>query len=351
MRSSKQRNKRGTRAGVRAASTGTGRGRGAAKRKPINPRNKARINIPRERFDTWVLRHLQVMFGSLGRLTAQPVSSLLTATVIGIALALPTSMFLLVDNARDLVTQWQSQGEIWLYMKPEVSDLRASQIAADLETRVDVASTRLITRDEAKALFIEHSSLSSAMELLTDNPLPASIVLTPSELNASVVDGILWHVREMPQVDLAKTDREWIERLEAMIDLARRIVLIIILGLFFGVAIIVGNTIRLDIENHRQEIIVIKMVGGTDGFVRRPFLYVGFWYGIAGGLVALLLVGMMIGALQGPFNQVLGLFESQYQLAWMSLSDCIQLLCVGMLLGWVGSWFGVAKHLKEIEPT
>lgn len=345
------RSKKGVRAGVRSGNLAQSKKRSVSKRNVGNQRNKSRLSIPKERFDTWVLRHLQVMFGSLGRLTAQPVSSLLTATVIGIALALPTSMFLLVDNARDLVTQWQSQGEIWLYMKPEVSDLRASQIAADLESRVDVSSARLITRDQAKELFVEHSNLSSAMELLDNNPLPAAIVLTPSELNAAVVDGILWHVREMPQVDLAKTDREWIERLQAIIDLARRVVMIIILGLFFGVAIIVGNTIRLDIENHRQEIIVIKLVGGTDGFVRRPFLYVGFWYGIAGGVLALMLVGIMIGSLQGPFNEVLGLFESGYELAWLTLGDCLRLIGIGMLLGWLGSWFGVAKHLKEIEPT
>lgn len=314
-------------------------------------RNKHLLKVPRERFDTWILRHIQVMTGSLGRLTKQPVASLLTATVIGIALALPTSMYLLVDNARDLVSQWQSQGEIWLYMEPNVSDLRASQIAADLESRSDVASTRLITRDQAKALFIEHSNLGSAMELLADNPLPAAIVLTPSELTSAVVDGILWHVREMPQVDLAKTDREWIERLQAIIDLARTFVWIIILALCFGVTIIVGNTIRLDIENHRQEIIVTKLVGGTDGFVRRPFLYVGYWYGLGGGFIALVLVGLAVASLQQPFNHVLGLFESGYQLAWLSISDCVVLLASGTLLGWMGSWIGVAKHLRDIEPT
>lgn len=314
-------------------------------------RNKPLLKVPRERFDTWVLRHVQVMAGSLGRLFKQPIPSLLTATVIGIALALPTSLYLLVDNARDLVSEWQSQGEIWLYMKPNVSDLRASQIAAELEARTDVASTRLITREQAKALFIEHSNLGSAMDLLSSNPLPSAIVLTPTELNPAVVDGILWHVREMPQVDLAKTDREWIERLQALIDLAYTAVWIIVIAICFGVVIIVGNTIRLDIENHRQEIIVTKLVGGTDGFVRRPFLYVGYWYGVAGGFIALFMVGIAVAFLQRPFNHVLGLFESSYQLAWLSLNDCLMLLIAGAIFGWVGSWVGVSKHLRDIEPT
>lgn len=338
------------RAGVRAAPRKTTKRRSSTK-PTRSSRNKPLLKIPRERFDTWVLRHIQVMTGSLGRLTKQPVASLLTATVIGIALALPTSMYLLVDNARDIVSQWQSQGEIWLYMKPNVSDLRANQIAAELEARPDVASTRLITKEQAKALFIEHSNLGSAMDLLAENPLPAAIVLTPSELNSAVVDGILWHVREMPQVDLAKTDREWIERLQAIIDLARTFVWIIILALCFGVTIIVGNTIRLDIENHRQEIIVTKLVGGTDGFVRRPFLYVGYWYGLGGGVIALIFVGLAVAFLQQPFNHVLGLFESRYQLAWLSLADCLVLLASGTFLGWVGSWIGVSKHLRDIEPT
>lgn len=316
-----------------------------------NGRNKQLLKVPRERFGTWILRHIQVMTGSLGRLTEQPVASLLTATVIGIALALPASMYLLVDNVRELAGEWQSQGEIWLYMNPEVSDLRASQIAAELESRGDVSNARLITKDQARELFIQHSNLGSAMELLSDNPLPAAIVLTPNELSSAVVNGILWHVREMPQVDLAKTDSEWIERLQAIIDLARTFVWVLILAFCFVASIVVGNTIRLDIENHRQEIIVTKLVGGTDGFVRRPFLYVGFWYGIAGGFIALVLVGIAVTSLQQPFNHVLGLFDSEYQLVWLGLSDCLVLLATGTLLGWLGSWIGVSKHLRDIEPT
>lgn len=338
-------------AGVRSAPRKVQRRAQKGSKPSRTNRNKALLKIPRERFDTWVLRHIQVMTGSLGRLAKQPLANLLTATVIGIALALPTSLYLLVDNARDLAYQWQAQGEIWLYMKPNVSDLRASQIAAELEARPDVASTRLITREQAKAMFIEHSNLGAAMDLLDDNPLPAALVLTPSELSAAVVDGILWHVREMPQVDLAKTDREWIERLQAIIDLARTIVSLFIVALCFGVTFIVGNTIRLDIENHRQEIIVTKLVGATDGFVRRPFLYAGVWFGLGGGLIALFMVGFAIAVLQQPFNHVLGLFESAYQPNWLSFSDCLTLLAIGTTLGWLGSWAGVSKHLREIEPS
>ncbi|ROR34241.1 permease-like cell division protein FtsX [Inmirania thermothiophila] len=297
-------------------------------------------------------RHAQAGIGALGRLVRTPLASLMTAAVIGIALALPALFYVLLDNARALLGGWESGAQISLFLRDEVGDEEAAALAEALRTRAEVASVRLIRREEALEEFRRHSGLGAALDLLPDNPLPAVVVVTPRP-EAATPEGS-GRLREalaaLPEVEAAQLDLAWLRRLHALLALARRGVLLLGALLAAAVLLVVGNTIRLDIQNRRQEIEVMKLVGAGDAFVRRPFLYGGMWYGLAGGVIAWLLVQGALWLLRGPAGELAGLYGSERTLRLMDGTASLVLLAVAAALGLAGSWLAVGRHLRAIEP-
>jgi len=302
---------------------------------------------PRE----WLQHHAQAFFFSLGRLAKNPISSLMTASVIGISLALPAGLFVVVENASLLSSRWDSAAEISLFLRTDVDDISTAKLADTVRARPDVQDTLVITRSAALEEFKEYSDFGDAIDLLGENPLPAVIVVNPLDVSAFALDKLLKDLSTYPQVDKAKLDRDWLERLRAIIVLIERGLAMVFVLLGFAVVVIVGNTIRLDINNRRAEIQVIKLVGGTDAFIRRPFLYSGLWYGLGGGLIAASIVGSTLLLISGPFARVVSLFGSNYDLAGLGFIGNLQLIAAGALFGLLGSWLAVGRHLKEIEPV
>jgi cell division transport system permease protein len=152
-------------------------------------------------------------------------------------------------------------------------------------------------------------------------------------------------------VEMAQLDMQWVKRLYGLMDIGRRGVWVLASLLALAVLLVVGNTIRLAIQNRRDEIIITKLIGGTDTFIRRPFLYTGFWYGVLGGIIAFILVQASLGVLAGPVNNLAGLYSSTFRLDGMDLPTVGALLSSGMVLGLLGSWLAVGRHLRAIEPT
>jgi cell division transport system permease protein len=151
-------------------------------------------------------------------------------------------------------------------------------------------------------------------------------------------------------VDIVQLDTEWVSRFNAILDIVRRVVLLAA-GLFaLGILVIVGNTIRLDIENRRDEIEVTKLVGGSDAFVRRPFLYNGIWYGLGGGLIAWLIVAVVVFVLSDPVQRIAGLYGSSFRLQGLGLPGWLALMAGGIGLGWLGSFIAATRELRGIEP-
>ena len=300
-----------------------------------------------------LLRHLQVFFYSLGQLARTPLATLMTAAVIGIALALPAGLHVLLDNAQQLTGGWDSASRISLFLKRNVNDARARRLAATLRRLPEVAAVDYIPREQALAEFERLSGFGDALKALDENPLPAVLVVTPTPEAASpdAAEQLLARLRQYGPVELAQLDMQWVKRLYVIMELVRRGVLV--LGLLLGLAVllVVGNTIRLAIQNRRQEIVVMKLVGGSDAFIRRPFLYTGFWYGLFGGLIAAVLVSLALWTLAGPVERLAGLYQSPFRLAGLSLDGLLLLLLAGIALGLAGSWLAVGRHLREIEPT
>jgi cell division transport system permease protein len=300
----------------------------------------------------WLERHTQTLVGSLGRLWTQPFATLLTILVIGIALALPACLHVLVQNVRAASGGWGNALDISVYMKTDATLEQAKQARQRIEQRRDVEEVTLVEADAALAEFRKSSGFGEALDALKDNPLPHALVVRPAEefRDPATVDGLTAELRKIDGVDIVQLDTAWVSRFNAILDVVRRVVLLAA-GLFaLGILVIVGNTIRLDIENRRDEIEVTKLVGGSDGFVRRPFLYNGVWYGLGGGLVAWLTVTVVIALLGEPVQRIAGLYGSSFQLHGLGLEGSAVLLVGGVVLGWLGSFIAATKEIRGIEP-
>jgi cell division transport system permease protein len=300
----------------------------------------------------WFERHVQTFVGSLGRLWSKPFSTLLTIMVIGIALALPACLHVLVQNVRSASGGWGNALDISVYMKPKATLEQAKQAAERIRKRRDVESVTLVKADDALEEFRRSSGFGEALDALKDNPLPHALVVRPAgeARESSRVAGLSEELRKIDGVDIVQLDTAWVSRFNAILDVVRRIVLLA-LGLFaLGVLVIVGNTIRLDIENRRDEIEVTKLVGGSNAFVRRPFLYNGVWYGLGGGLIAWLVVTVVMTALGEPVQRIAGLYGSRFELRGLGLEGSAALLLGGAALGWIGSYIASTRQLRGIEP-
>jgi cell division transport system permease protein len=300
----------------------------------------------------WLERHVQTFVGSLGRLWQHPFSTLLTVLVIGIALALPACLHVLVQNVRAASGGWSNALDISVYMKPAATLEQAKQAAERVRKRRDVEDVKLVEADAALEEFRRNSGFGEALDALKDNPLPHALVVRPATefREASQVEGLTEELRKIDHVDLVQLDTAWVSRFNAILDVVRRIVLLAA-GLFaLGILVIVGNTIRLDIENRRDEIEVTKLVGGSDAFVRRPFLYSGVWYGLGGALIAWLIVIVVISVLGQPVQRIAGLYGSTFELNGLGLEGTGVLLLGGVVLGWLGSFIAATRELRGIEP-
>jgi cell division transport system permease protein len=301
---------------------------------------------------TWLLRHAQMSLSSLGRLSRRPVSTAMTAAVIGISLALPGGLHLLVDNVRQLSSSWDGSASISLFLSEEVSDEQAETVRKQVALRADVAETRLIDRDQALQEFRRLSGFGEAIELLDHNPLPAVVLVRPgnSIQGADAVAGLAEELRGYREIEIAQVDLQWVERLGAITGTIERAVLILAALLAGAVLLIVGNTIRLEIQSRHSEIEIVKLVGGTDAFIRRPFLYEGIWYGLLGALIGLLLVLGSLYLLDGPVKRLAGLYESEFTLAIIDPASLLGVILGGPLLGLAGAWLAVGRHLAQIQP-
>lgn len=301
----------------------------------------------------WLTRHLQTSVGALGRLSQHKLATLLTTLVIGIALALPACLHLLIANAQTATGNWNRAVDLSVYAKIPTSVDEVRRIADKLRQRRDVGDVEVLTAEDALKEFRRDSGFGPAIDALTSNPLPHSLIVHPrgEYATADHLESLAADIRAEPSVEMVQLDTAWVNRLQAILEAVRRAVILTAAFLAIGVMAIVGNTIRLDIQNRRQEIEVTKLVGGSDAFVRRPFLYSGVWYGVGGAVIAWLLTAVVVGALREPVNRIAGLYGSGFQIAGLGFEPALILLAAGIVLGWLGSYVAASRHLRDIEPT
>ena len=300
----------------------------------------------------WLHRHASVARDSLERMGHNRLSSIMTAAVIGIALAMPSTLYLLLDNVDRLSGSWDDQASLSIFLKDTVTPETAARLLKTVQGWPEIGSAELITPAQALDEFSQHSGFADVLETLERNPLPTVLVIQPVAAHAlpETAGALRDKFSKLPETEFAQLDLQWVQRLTAMLDIARRGVLVISSLLALAVLLVIGNTIRLEIQNRHDEIVVTKLIGATNAFVRRPFLYSGIWYGALGAVFAWLLVEGGFLFLSAPVAKLAGLYQSGFSLQTLPFQLLYLLLSAGILLGLLGSWLAVGRHLNDIQP-
>jgi cell division transport system permease protein len=298
----------------------------------------------------WLGEHARVCVAAFGRQWRDPVGTLLTSLVIGITLALPTGLHLLVENLRTAAGGLNETRNITVFLKDGVSEPDGRALSASLGKRAEVATVAYTSRDQALKEFRARTDLGAVLDALETNPLPASISITPrTEEDASSLALLAKDLRGRDSVERVLLDDTWSQRLSGALAVASRLALLLAVALGIAAVLAMGNTIRLDIESRRDEIVVMKLIGAPPGFIRRPFLYAGLWYGLSGGVFAILAVYIARYALTAPVNHLVALYEGAFSLRGPDPQTLALVLATGAVLGLAGAWLAVSRHLGRVE--
>jgi cell division transport system permease protein len=299
----------------------------------------------------WIVRHVSTSIGSLGRLFRQPFASLMIVLVIAVTLAIPAALNLVVKNAQSVSSGWDNALDFSVYLRLDVTLSDAENLAGLVQQRADIENVRLISANEALDEFKAQSGFGAALDHLNENPLPHTLVVRPSPANTSQSIILLQEeLANLPEADAVQVDTEWVQRFHAILDIVRRAIVIGASLLGIAIVVIIGNTIRLDIQNRREVIEVTKLIGASNAFVRRPFLWSGAWYGLFGGLLAVGLVHYGLYLLEPPVARLAGLYQSGVVVSSLSARETLAIIGIGVVLGLIGSWFAAARHMRRIEP-
>ncbi len=301
----------------------------------------------KQRFNNYRDHHRAIAKDSLQRLLATPIPTLMTVLVIAISLSLPAGLYLFLKNIQSISGQWGGQAQVSLFVRPQVNSEQAQQLAKFVGERADVSHTKFISREEALAEFKAQTELGDLLAGLDENPLPAVVVVYPKNTDLAAVELLRAELAKLGAVEFAQMDAQWVQRLQAMVALGEHLVLALSLGLAFAVLLVIINTVRLSIEARRDEIVIVKLVGGTDAFVRRPFMYTGLWYGLAGCIAAFVIVEALLLWVRGPVKLLSELYASEFKLQGLGF-DLFGLMLLGSVtVGLVGAHLAVGFHLRK----
>jgi len=302
-------------------------------------------------FTIWLGRHARTASSSFSRLVHQPFASLMIVLVIAVTLAIPAAMNLAIKNFTAISSGWDDALDFSVFLDTGVSTSEAEALARLISQRADVDDVRLISAEEALAEFKEQSGFGSALDHLPDNPLPHTLVVRPSPANTPQSMTLLREeLDSLPETALVQVDTEWVQRFHAILEIVRQAIMIGAGLLGAAIIVIIGNTSRLEIQNRRDEIEVTKLIGASNAFVRRPFLWSGFWFGLFGSALALGLVQYGLYLLQPTVTRLAGLYQSGVTMLTLDLRDSFAIIGIGVALGLVGSWLAAARHMRSIEP-
>jgi cell division transport system permease protein len=305
------------------------------------------------KFNIWLTGHASASLSALGRLSRQPFASLMIILVIGVTLALPTAINVIVKNVQSISDNWNNAIDFSVYLKQDLSIKDAEDMANLIKQRADIELVDLITADEALLDFKQQSGFGEALNQLSKNPLPHALIIRPSPDNTGASLALLQEeIGNLPETELVQFDTEWVQRFHAILDIIKQAISIGTVLLGIAIVVIVGNTIRLDIENKREEIEVTKLVGAGNAFIRRPFLWTGFWHGLLGGIFALLIVQYGLYLLREPASRLVGLYQDQGKIAVTSLTitESSTIIGLAIVLGLFASWVTTARYMRQIEP-
>lgn len=298
--------------------------------------------------NVWIAHHLQSLKIALGRLSASGAASLMSVLVIGVALSLPASLYVLLANAQRAAGSVAAQPEITAFLKADVDDMAAEQLAQTLAKRSDVASVTFVHRDKGLEL-MQKAGLGDVTAGLSGNPLPHAITLTPGSGDPEHIEQLAGELRGNDRIDRVSLDSAWSRRLTAILNFGRELVWLLAISLGIALAAIIGNTIRLQIYAQREEIEVSRLIGATDRFIRRPFLYFGLLQGLVGGLAAWGMVSLLITLLDDSVGQLAVAYGTRFNLSGLAAPEILALLAIACVLGFTGAYLSVTRALRHFN--
>ncbi|GMQ52256.1 MAG: cell division protein FtsX [Pseudomonadales bacterium] len=301
---------------------------------------------------SWFGSHRDSARQALVRVRHYPFSSAMTVLVMTIALALPMGLSVLIGQVKQLGVNWQEAAQISVYLADDVSAEKQQSLTEQIRQLAGVAQAQLLDKDLALAEFQQHAGMGDALLQLDYNPLPSVIVVTPLSIDggAAALEPLRDRLAAIDGVEQVQIDLLWVERLAAILAMFERFAGGLGVLLIIALLLVMANTIRLAIESRRDEILVIKLVGGTDAFVRRPFLYIGVLYGLLSGVLAWILLALGLAWLNVTVERVASLYQSEFALFGMPFTDGLALVFGSMVLGLAGAWLAVGQHVRAIEP-
>ena len=306
-----------------------------------------------QRIVMFFVSHVRQAVGSLGELWRQPTASFMTVAVLGLSITLPGTLYIMVKNVEKMTAGWDQAAEISLFLESASTPASAQQLVARLTTWPEIENVVYIPAEDALQEFTLLSGLGDALAYLPQNPLPNVVLVSPAEKYTTprAARELLQKLQAEREVDTGKLDIEWLERLYALVNIARDLVFLIGSLLFVSVVLIIGNTIRLNILSQREEILVMKLVGATDAFIHRPFLYTGFWYGFLGGMLAWVAIISILWWMDNSIQNFASLYDKAFSITGLTGAALFSLLGVSVLLGVLGSAMSVHRHVRSIEPS
>lgn len=305
----------------------------------------------KDKFGAYFRNHQMVAVESLAKLLSTPASSLLTWLVIAIALTLPGALYMAVNNMQQLSGHFEASGQMTVFLSADIQAPDSQALRLKVATLDQVNKVVYVSPEQALEEFSQYGGISEALTFLDENPLPAVLLVEPPlGINKGELSVLVAQIKSFRGVDSVQVDMAWVERLLALLALAQRLVAVVGVLLALAIVLVVGNTIRLSIAARTEEIRVIKLVGGTNAYVRRPFLYAGFWYGMVGGIIAWLMLGLCWILLRGPVSDIAALYGADFHLLPLPFEPTCWLILSASLLGLIGSWWSVQRHLVAIEP-
>ena len=325
-------------------------GRSAVAARSTSGASDAHVGV-NQKLSAWMLSHQMVAVESLAKLLSTPAASALTWLVIAIALTLPGLLVMSLDNMQQLTGRFEASGQMTVYLKPQVEAESLSAIQQRIDQQGFISNVTYVSADEALDEFKANSGLADALKYLDGNPLPGLLLIEPKLGASSEQMSLLKQTLESyRQVDQVQLDMEWLARIVALLKLGERMVWVLSGLLAIAILLVVGNTIRLAIAARVDEIRVVKLVGATNAYVRRPFLYTGLWYGLIGGVGAWIMLILSWWMLSGPVAALSAQYGSAFELKALSIPGAFLLMVMAAILGWLGAWWSVQRHLSNIEP-
>jgi cell division transport system permease protein len=297
----------------------------------------------------WLLVHVDTLRESLARLARQPVASALNVIVIGIALSLPAGFYLGLNNLQTFSRQLSSDPQVSIFMAVDASATDVAAVEQQLKSNAEIGRVEFIGRDRALARLKRSAGLSDVLANLGRNPLPDAFVVTARSNDPAILEALHDQARKWPKVEHVQLDAEWARRLDAALNVGRMLVTLLAVLLAVALVAVTFNTIRLQILTRRDEIEVSKLIGATNPFIRRPFLYFGILQGLAGGLAAWAIVALAVLVLNIQLADLTGLYGTIFKLEWPDSNYTMILLAFSATLGWLGAWLSVSRHLWQIE--